>query len=73
MINAAPTTMLTVTAVRGMNVRLFGESYGTLDYHDGWWFLTIGGVLYHFEGEVLDEINYKMAQAYRELVREGKV
>lgn len=65
-------TQLTIEAVRGMNVRLFGESYGTLDYCGGVWYLTIGGVRYHFDGEVLDDINYKMAQAYRELVREGK-
>jgi len=66
-------TELTIAAVRGMSVRLFGESYGTIDYHDGLWFLTIGGILYHFDGEVLDEINYAMAYAYRELIREGKV
>lgn len=65
--------ILTVVAVRGMNVRLFGEAYGTLDYNSGEWSLLIGGVRYHFSGEVLDEIHYKMGQAYRDLVREGKV
>lgn len=66
-------TELTIAAVRGMNVRLFGESYGTIDYYNNVWYITIGGVRYHFDGEVLDEINYMMAHAYRELIREGKV